>query len=192
MTTESHLSHTIAPRRTYLIGRARPNAIIGRNRETGEIALIVAGAFLGMMCGLLVPTLSLRIVLLMGFPMLALAAVYVPYRVKVAGLGMPNGRLTYKIVPASYTNATTFTATGPTGQLSTIDDDLYMAFALYESSSQRYIDDTTSGNFMPKGEPIAVTADNIKDTVISDGFYTIEEICTDQYADTELCKGAGS
>ncbi|PJE97555.1 hypothetical protein CUT44_12870 [Streptomyces carminius] len=73
-------SHTVAPRRTYLIGRARPNAVVGRNRETGEIALIVAGAFLGMMSGLLVPQLTLRIVMLVGFPMLALAAVYVPYR----------------------------------------------------------------------------------------------------------------
>ena len=80
MTTESHVSHPVTPRRTYLIGRARPNAIIGRNRETGEIALIVVGAFLGMMCGLLVPVLSLRIVLLAGFPMLALSAVYVPYK----------------------------------------------------------------------------------------------------------------
>ena len=67
MTTESHLSHPVTPRRTYLIGRARPNAIVGRNRETGEIALIIGGAFLGMMCGLLVPFLALRIVLLMGF-----------------------------------------------------------------------------------------------------------------------------
>lgn len=73
-------SHTVAPRRTYTIGRARPNAIVGRNRETGEIALIVVGAFLGMMSGLLVPMLAPRIVLLGGFPMLALAAVYVPYR----------------------------------------------------------------------------------------------------------------
>ncbi|MBW1603338.1 hypothetical protein JJV70_14760 [Streptomyces sp. JJ66] len=72
--------HAVAPRRTYTIGRARPNALIGKNRETGEIALIIAGAFLGMMSGLLVPALSLRIVLLAGFPMLALAAVYVPYR----------------------------------------------------------------------------------------------------------------
>ncbi|MEY7981559.1 hypothetical protein AB8O53_35290, partial [Streptomyces pilosus] len=80
MTTESHLSHPVTPRRTYLIGRARPNAIVGRNRETGEIALIVVGAFLGMMCGLLVPVLSVRIVLLAGLPMIALAAVYVPYK----------------------------------------------------------------------------------------------------------------
>lgn len=73
-------SHSIAPRRTYLIGRARPNAVIGKNRETGEIVLIVFGAFLGMMCGLLVPTLSVRIALLAGLPMVGLAAVYVPYK----------------------------------------------------------------------------------------------------------------
>lgn len=73
-------SHPIAPRRTYLIGRARPNAIVGKNRETGEIALIIVGAFLGMMCGLLVPLLPLRIVSLTGFPMLGLALVYVPYK----------------------------------------------------------------------------------------------------------------
>jgi len=80
LTTESHVSHAVTPRRTYLIGRARPNAIVGRNRESGEITLIIAGAFLGMMCGLIVPVLSLRIVLLMGFPLIALAAVYVPYK----------------------------------------------------------------------------------------------------------------
>ncbi|MFI2033057.1 SCO6880 family protein [Streptomyces buecherae] len=73
-------SHPIAPRRTYLIGRARPNAIVGKNRETGEIALIIAGGFVGMMCGLLVPVLMLRIITLVGFPALALGAVYVPYR----------------------------------------------------------------------------------------------------------------
>ncbi|KIZ13791.1 SCO6880 family protein [Streptomyces natalensis] len=73
-------SHPIAPRRTYLIGRARPNAIVGKNRETGEIALIIAGAFLGMMCGLLVPVLPLRIATLTGFPLIGLAAVYIPYR----------------------------------------------------------------------------------------------------------------
>ncbi|OEV06049.1 SCO6880 family protein [Streptomyces oceani] len=77
MTTSSH---TAAPRRTYMIGRSRPSASIGKNRETGEIALIVAGAFVGMMSGLLIPMLTVRIPALIGFPMLALAAVYVPYR----------------------------------------------------------------------------------------------------------------
>ncbi|MEV5506168.1 SCO6880 family protein [Streptomyces orinoci] len=79
MTTQAQ-SQPVAPRRTYLIGRARPNAVVGKNRETGEIALIIAGAFLGMMCGLLVPILPLRIITLTGFPALALAAVYVPYK----------------------------------------------------------------------------------------------------------------
>jgi hypothetical protein len=77
---------TMTRRRTYLIGRARPNAIIGKNRESGEIALIIAGAFLGMMSGLLIPSLMLRLVALMGFPLLALAVVFVPY----------NGRTFYK------------------------------------------------------------------------------------------------
>jgi len=36
--------------------------------------------------------------------------------------------------------------------------------------------------------PIAVTADNIADTVIADGFRTVEEICTGDVADTEFCK----
>lgn len=81
MTSPSHTAtHGLAPRRTYMIGRARPNAIVGKNRETGEIALIVVGAFLGMMSGLLVPVLSVRIPALVGFPLLALATVYVPYR----------------------------------------------------------------------------------------------------------------
>jgi hypothetical protein len=78
MTTASHAAP--AQRRTYMIGRARPNAMVGKNRETGEIGLIIAGAFLGMMSGLLIPVLSFRIPALIGFPMLALAAIYVPYK----------------------------------------------------------------------------------------------------------------
>ncbi|MGH3309605.1 MAG: SCO6880 family protein, partial [Streptomyces sp.] len=78
MTTPSHLA--AAPRRTYMIGRARPSAMIGKNRETGEIGLIITGAFLGMMSGLLIPVLSFRIPALLGFPVLALAAIYVPYK----------------------------------------------------------------------------------------------------------------
>jgi hypothetical protein len=67
-------------RRTYMIGRARPNAVIGRNREPGEIMLIVGGAFTGMMWGILVPVLPVRILGLIGFPLLAFAIVYLPYR----------------------------------------------------------------------------------------------------------------
>ncbi|MCY9784473.1 sugar ABC transporter substrate-binding protein [Nocardiopsis sp. EMB25] len=39
-------------------------------------------------------------------------------------------------------------------------------------------------------DPIAVTEENIGDTVVSDGVYSIEEICTDDYADTEFCEEA--
>jgi D-xylose transport system substrate-binding protein len=38
--------------------------------------------------------------------------------------------------------------------------------------------------------PIAVTADNMADTVIADGFRTKEEICTGDTADTDLCQAA--
>ncbi|MCG3040706.1 sugar ABC transporter substrate-binding protein [Streptomyces sp. S1A] len=38
-------------------------------------------------------------------------------------------------------------------------------------------------------EPIAVTVDNLKDTVVKDGLYTVEEICTAKYA--EACEKAG-
>jgi D-xylose transport system substrate-binding protein len=32
-------------------------------------------------------------------------------------------------------------------------------------------------------DPVVVTKDNIKDTVVADGFYTVEDICTAEYAD---------
>lgn len=74
------ISPATPPRRTYVIGKARPNAMIGKNRDSGEIILIIVGAFFGMMWGLLVPWLAPRLVGLLGFPLLAFAAVYVPYR----------------------------------------------------------------------------------------------------------------
>ena len=36
--------------------------------------------------------------------------------------------------------------------------------------------------------PIGVTIDNIADTVIADGFRTIEEICTGDVAQTDFCQ----
>ncbi|WP_017610389.1 ABC transporter substrate-binding protein [Nocardiopsis xinjiangensis] len=39
-------------------------------------------------------------------------------------------------------------------------------------------------------EPVALTIDNIDDTVVSDGFYTVEEICEGEYADTDYCQEA--
>ncbi|WP_031508876.1 sugar ABC transporter substrate-binding protein [Streptomyces megasporus] len=38
-------------------------------------------------------------------------------------------------------------------------------------------------------EPIAVTVDNLKDTVVKDGLYTVEEICTPEYE--KACEKAG-
>ena len=38
-------------------------------------------------------------------------------------------------------------------------------------------------------DPIAVTAENVNDTVVADEFYSIEDICTDEYADA--CAEAG-
>ena len=38
-------------------------------------------------------------------------------------------------------------------------------------------------------DPIAVTADNVNDTVVADGFYSVEDICTGEYADA--CAAAG-
>lgn len=67
-------------RRTYLIGKARPNAVIGRNREAGEIYLIIFCAFLGMMWGIFGQYLPVQLLGLVGFPTLGLAIVYLPYR----------------------------------------------------------------------------------------------------------------
>jgi hypothetical protein len=68
-------------RRTYLIGKAKPNALIGKNRETGEVFLIIFGAFLGMMWGLLFTSfLPLRLIGLVAFPLMAFVIVYLPYR----------------------------------------------------------------------------------------------------------------
>ena len=39
--------------------------------------------------------------------------------------------------------------------------------------------------------PIAVTADNVAETVIADGFRTVEEICTGDVAATDFCQNAG-
>jgi D-xylose transport system substrate-binding protein len=39
-------------------------------------------------------------------------------------------------------------------------------------------------------EPTAVTLDNIGDTVLSDGYHTIEDLCTEDYVDTEFCQEA--
>lgn len=40
-------------------------------------------------------------------------------------------------------------------------------------------------------EPTAVTVDNIMDTVVADGFRTVEEICTGPVAETDFCQQNG-
>ncbi|MBX9388587.1 sugar ABC transporter substrate-binding protein [Streptomonospora nanhaiensis] len=48
------------------------------------------------------------------------------------------------------------------------------------------------GNTIPAVliEPVPVTVDEVQDTVVADGFYTVEEICTEEYADTDFCQEA--
>jgi len=36
--------------------------------------------------------------------------------------------------------------------------------------------------------PIGVTVDNMADTVIADGFRTVDEVCTGDVAETEFCQ----
>jgi len=38
-------------------------------------------------------------------------------------------------------------------------------------------------------EPVAVTVDNINDTIIADGFWTVDQICTPEYQ--QACEEAG-
>ncbi len=38
-------------------------------------------------------------------------------------------------------------------------------------------------------DPVVVTVDNIKDTIVADEFYTVADICTPEYADA--CAKAG-
>ncbi|HEV3169370.1 MAG TPA: SCO6880 family protein [Actinocrinis sp.] len=75
MTTEAH-----ERRRSFLIGKAKPNAIVGRNRETGELAILVLGCALAMIAGFVVPTLALKIITIVGLPTAAAGIVFMPYR----------------------------------------------------------------------------------------------------------------
>src|SRR4029453_18783968 len=75
MTTEP-----VPRRRASLSGRARPQAIVGRNRENGELLVLLVGGSLGLLTGLLVPYLPLRAAGLIAFPLIALGVVYAPFR----------------------------------------------------------------------------------------------------------------
>jgi D-xylose transport system substrate-binding protein len=68
-----------------------------------------------------------------------------------------------------------------------------MAFALVKGEDYPDASDSVNnGTADVKSQlltPVAVTKDNIKDTVVADGFYKISDICTKQYA--AACKKAG-
>jgi D-xylose transport system substrate-binding protein len=61
-----------------------------------------------------------------------------------------------------------------------------MAFALVKGEDYPDASDSVNnGSADVKSQlltPVAVTQDNIKDTVVADGFYTVKQICTKQYA----------
>ena len=68
-----------------------------------------------------------------------------------------------------------------------------MAFALLKGEKYAQADKTVNNGTLDVPSqlltPVAVTKDNIKDTVIADGFYKVSDICTKQFA--AACKKAG-
>ncbi|MER6616422.1 sugar ABC transporter substrate-binding protein [Streptomyces xantholiticus] len=70
-----------------------------------------------------------------------------------------------------------------------------MAVALGRGEKPHGISETTVGNATDKGipavllEPVPVTANSIKNTVVKDGVYTVKQICTPKLA--EACRKAG-
>lgn len=69
-----------AARRVFHFGKPRPNAMIGRDREPGEIAVLVGAGAAGILGGLVLPWLPLRILFLVGAPLMGAAVVWLPYR----------------------------------------------------------------------------------------------------------------
>jgi hypothetical protein len=75
MSTESY-----ERRRTFLLGKAKPNGIVGRNRETGELTVLVVGCGIAMIAAFVVPSLIMKILVIVGLPVASAAIVFVPYR----------------------------------------------------------------------------------------------------------------
>ncbi|MGP6170341.1 ABC transporter substrate-binding protein [Microbacterium sp. A196] len=69
--------------------------------------------------------------------------------------------------------------------------ELAVALTKGESPKADTTADTGSGDAIPSFllKPVAVTVDNIKDTVVADELYTIDEICTAAYADACAAHG---
>jgi D-xylose transport system substrate-binding protein len=69
--------------------------------------------------------------------------------------------------------------------------DLAIQFAKGKSPKGESTVKTAKGDSVPSTllDPVAVTTDNVKDTVIKDGLYTTKQVCTSQYA--AACSTAG-
>jgi len=68
-----------------------------------------------------------------------------------------------------------------------------MAVALVNGETPAGADDTVANGMKDVPSvlltPVAVTKDNIKDTIVADEFWSVDEICTGKYA--AACKDAG-
>jgi D-xylose transport system substrate-binding protein len=74
--------------------------------------------------------------------------------------------------------------------ISSVESDFEFALIGIEAESGQPAESAEGEGIVPYFAlvPIGVTADNIADTVIADGFRTIEEICTGDVAETDFCK----
>jgi hypothetical protein len=73
-------SDSLDRRRVFQFGKAKPNAVVGRNRENGELLILVGGCALAMIGGFAIPTLPLKVLCFVMFPALAVMVVFMPYR----------------------------------------------------------------------------------------------------------------
>lgn len=74
--------------------------------------------------------------------------------------------------------------------VSSVESDFEFALIGIEAESGQPAESAEGEGIVPYFAlvPIGVTADNIADTVIADGFRTVEEICTGDVAETDFCK----
>ena len=76
------------------------------------------------------------------------------------------------------------------GGIEDIQTDFEYALIGIDSATGEAVDSAEGDGIVPylALTPIGVTADNIADTVIADGFRTVEEICTGDVASTQFCQ----
>jgi D-xylose transport system substrate-binding protein len=97
----------------------------------------------------------------------------------------------YKPVEAEASVATAVALALRDGKdISTVESDFDFALIGITAADGKPADSPTGDGVVPYFAltPIGVTADNIADTVIKDGFRTVEEICTGDTAQTPFCK----